>query len=137
MAKDLFVGFDTQSFPATSLPAFGLANAAYRRDLAVGEEVSLALRSLLFERGDDISEPSVIKAVARTFNLRPDAVDVSSVDRDHRDGQARGVVGSPHFFTPGGSFFCPTLDISRDEHGDLQIAFDDVGFRDFLAAVFA
>ena len=45
VAPDLFAGFDPKTFPRTSIPAFGLAAAAYRVDDATGEAVSFALRN--------------------------------------------------------------------------------------------
>ena len=42
---------------------------------------------------------------------------------DWDEGRARGVIGSPHFFTGDGeSRFCPVLDISRDDVGNFVIA---------------
>ncbi|MGZ4348546.1 MAG: hypothetical protein ACXVFB_15015, partial [Gaiellaceae bacterium] len=43
VAPDLFHGFDTRTFPESSLPAMALAGAAYDVDDRVGEAVSLAL----------------------------------------------------------------------------------------------
>jgi len=65
-----------------------------------------------------------------------EADDVESVAIDLREGQARGVVGSPHFFTPGGSFFCPSLEIGHDDEGGLDISFDQAGFTRFVDACF-
>jgi hypothetical protein len=110
VAPDLFAGFDPRAFPSTSLPALALAAAAYRKDLRTGDSMSLALRARLFEDGGDISDPDA--------------------------GQERGVIGSPHFFTPDGSFFCPALDVRRDDDGRLRIAVDDVAFDAFLTACF-
>jgi HSP20 family molecular chaperone IbpA len=58
------------------------------------------------------------------------------VRADHAAGQARGVDGSPHFFTPSGNdFFCPSMDIERT--GDsIEVTFDAAGFDRFTAAVF-
>jgi len=136
VAPDLFAQFDPGSFPATSRPAMALAAAGYRRGVATGEAVSLALRDRLFERGQDIGDPAVLRQVSDELGVRADAQDAASVDADHRDGVARGVVGSPHFFTWTGSFFCPTLDISRDEQGELHISVDREGFDDFLESCF-
>jgi hypothetical protein len=136
VAPEMFAGFDVGAFPVTSRPALALAAAAYRRDLPTGEAVSLRLRELLFERGQDIADPSLLAAVERHFDVRVGPADEASVAVDHSEGQGRGVIGSPHFFTPDGSFFCPALDISRDERGGLHIAADDRGFEDFLAACF-
>ena len=47
------------------------------------------------------------------------------------------MQGSPHFFTPAGAFFCPSLDISRDAQGHLRITADPVGFDQFLDSCFA
>ena len=49
----------------------------------------------------------------------------------------RGVIGSPHFFTPDGGFFCPALDIGHDPDGHLAITADEAGFEAFLASCFA
>ena len=64
VAPDLFAGFDPQAWPSTSIPALALAVAAYRRSLDTGEAVSLALRDRLFEKGQDISDGSVLAEVA-------------------------------------------------------------------------
>jgi len=136
VASDLFVGFDPARFPSTSAPAFALAAAAYRRDLTTGEQVSLALRDALFEDGEDIADPSVLDAIAAPFEIHVEDVDVASVERDRADGLARGVIGSPHFFTADGSAFCPSLEIARDERGALRIE-TATGVEDFLTACFA
>jgi predicted DsbA family dithiol-disulfide isomerase len=136
VAPDLFSGFHPDAFPSTSLPAMALAAAGYRRDVSIGKAVSLTLRTLLFERGRDISDPAVLAAVEQQFEVHAEPGDDESVLLDHREGEARGVVGSPHFFTPDGAFFCPALDISRDAGGHLRIVPDDAGFDRFLAACF-
>ena len=46
------------------------------------------------------------------------------------------MEGSPHFFTPDGDFFCPSLRIEHDESG-YDVSFDAAGFDKFIAAVFA
>jgi hypothetical protein len=50
---------------------------------------------------------------------------------DWREGQRRGVVGSPHFFVADEGMFCPSLDISRVD-GRLRIASDPGAFDAFL-----
>ena len=52
-----------------------------------------------------------------------------------QQGTQRGVVGSPHFFTPNGAFFCPALDISRVD-GHLRIRAKAGMFDEFLHAAF-
>jgi predicted DsbA family dithiol-disulfide isomerase len=136
VAPDLFTGFAVDSFPSSSLPALALAAAAYRRDPATGEAVSLELRDLLFEQGVDISDPDVLARLESRFGIAVEPGDADAVLADHAEGATRGVVGSPHFFTPDGSFFCPALDISRRDGGELRIRFDLDGFRRFFDACF-
>lgn len=64
-------------------------------------------------------------------------MDTRVVRADHAEGVARGVIGSPHFFTPGGGFFCPALDVHRGPDGHLQIRADLAAFEQFAAACFA
>jgi 2-hydroxychromene-2-carboxylate isomerase len=135
VAGDLFTGFRPESFPATSLPAMALAAAAYRVDLATGEGVSLALRRALFEDGLDVAEPEVLAGIAGAHGLTLDGADESDVLAEWELGQGRGVVGSPHFFTPAGAFFCPALDIRRVD-GHLRITADQAGFDAFLESCF-
>ncbi len=116
VAPDLFAGFDPAAFPATSIPAFRLAAAAYARDDATGEAVSLAIRDALFEHGQDISRPEVLAAIADRYGVG-EAADESCVHDDWADGRARGVIGSPHFFTGAQGQFCPLLHITRVDGG--------------------
>ncbi|MEX2293231.1 MAG: hypothetical protein WD691_05540 [Acidimicrobiales bacterium] len=60
--------------------------------------------------------------------------DNASINSDLAEGRGRGVSGSPHFFTGGGDFFCPALDISHDDDGRMVVRFDAEGFRRFLHA---
>jgi predicted DsbA family dithiol-disulfide isomerase len=134
-----FVGFSPDAFPATTLPALVLSHRAYERDLDAGEQVSLELRDLLFEQGVDVSRPEVLDDVASRHRLDApgERVDTGPVLTDRATGIERGVTGSPHFFTPAGDFFCPSLDIQRDAQGHLRITSDPEGFRRFLDACFA
>ena len=136
VAPNLFAGFVETCFPSTSLPALTLAAAAYAHDLATGERVSLALRELLFERGVDIADTAVLRRLADEHGVPADLSDQGSVLRDHAEGVARGVVGSPHFFTPAGGFFCPSLDVHRDAAGRLHVGHDPIGFDRFVATCF-
>ena len=138
VAPTLFAGFDPARFPATSLPALALTHAAYRQSLEAGEAAALRLRQLLFDDGVDISRPEVIDQVIDELDLPiPDISDDDSVAKDWDEGRQRGVVGSPHFFTPdGGAVFCPTLDIHKS--GDhLAVHFDEDAFAHLTAACFA
>jgi predicted DsbA family dithiol-disulfide isomerase len=123
---DLFTGFSVHTFPNTSMTAFALTAAAARTDNAVLiEEVGMALRDAVFEQGLDIGRPEIVAPIATRFGLEPlDAEETSAAVRaDWEEGRARGVIGSPHFFTGDGeSRFCPVLDISRDDVGNFVIA---------------
>ena len=136
VAPTLFGGFTEAAFPSSSLPALVLAAAAYDRDIVTGERVSLALRDLLFEQATDIADTRVLKQLAAEHDVRVDLSDTRRVLDDHADGVARGVIGSPHFFTPDGGFFCPALDVHRDATGQLQIALDASGFDVFISRCF-
>ena len=136
VAPALFQGFTEAAFPVSSLPALTLAAAAYDENLATGEQVSLALRDLLFEQGIDIADTTVLARLATDHDVSVDLTDSRRVLEDHAEGLARGVVGSPHFFTPAGGFFCPSLDVHRDAGGHLRITADTAGFDRFVAACF-
>lgn len=140
VAPDAFAGFRPEAFPASSLPAMTLAALAYEESLALGERVSLELRDLLFEQGIDIASVEVLVDLAGRLGLAvtPGSFDdPGRVTADHAEGVARGVVGSPHFFTPSGAFFCPALDVHRDGQGHLRIHADPQGFDAFLQSCFA
>lgn len=133
-----FAHFSEATFPATSLPALTLAARASDGDLETGERVSLALRDLLFEQGVDVADVDVLLRLANEHGIdigRDELTDPTRVEADHAEGVRRHVIGSPHFFTPGGSFFCPSLDVGRDASGHLRITADS-GFDAFVAACF-
>jgi len=132
----LFAGFVEASFPRSSLGALALAAAAYEQDLGLGERVSLALRDLVFEHGVDIADHEVLSRLAADHGLAPDLADERRVLDDHADGVCRGVIGSPHYFTPAGDFFCPALDVRRDATSQLQIAPATERFDRFVTACF-
>lgn len=137
---DLFAGFSVETFPETSMAAFALAAAAGRTgDPVLIEDVGMALRNAVFEDGIDIGDPDAVGALADSFGLQPlDATATETAVRaDWDEGKTRGVVGSPHFFTAdGGSWFCPGLDISRDNRGDFVVAWKH-GTEEFVERVFA
>lgn len=126
IAPDLFAGFDAASFPATSMPAFRLAEAASAVDARTGEAVNLALREALFEQGRDVSDPAVLAEVAAAHGLEVPGDGLDDVVRQAQaEGKARGVEGSPHFFVAGTSVFCPLLDIRRDDEGEFHLTVDE------------
>ncbi len=136
VAPDLFARFDEERFPTSTLPALALVEAAYDQGTRTGEAMSLALRNALFEQGQAIGDPDVLAAIAESLGV-PHASPAhhEAVVTAWHEGQARGVVGSPHFFTPDGAFFCPALDIRRVD-GHLRIAPKAGMFDEFLAAAF-
>jgi predicted DsbA family dithiol-disulfide isomerase len=136
---DLFAGFNVDAFPNTAMAAYALTAAADRTgDPARSEQVGMALRDAVFERGLDIGRPEVVDEVAARFGLTPLDVDATAaaVHADWDEGKQRGVVGSPHFFTAdGGSWFCPGLAISRDNVGNFIVAWKE-GNAAFVDRVF-
>ncbi|WP_436794554.1 DsbA family oxidoreductase [Actinospongicola halichondriae] len=135
VAPTLFQGFDEAAFPTTSLPALAAAERAYRVGNAEGLAVSLALRDALFEQGRDIGDPAITRAVLEAAGL-DDATeaDRAAVAQGYEAGKARGVDGSPHYFTAGGSWFCPGLDISKVD-GEFVVRPDTGPFEELLAAL--
>jgi 2-hydroxychromene-2-carboxylate isomerase len=126
ISPDLFDGFDPAAFPSTTLPGLRLVEAAYGVDDATGEAVSLALRTVLFEQGEDIADPAVLARVAGDHGA---AVPGDELDEQVRaaydEGKRRGVEGSPHFFVAGESVFCPMLDIRTDDEGEFHLSLDE------------
>lgn len=137
---DLFAGFTEEAFPSTSMAAFALTAAADRTgDPALVEEVGLAVRNAVFEDGIDLSTREAVAPIATRFGLElldADAT-LAAVKADWDEGKARGVIGSPHFFTAeGGNWFCPALAISRDDVGNFVVAWKG-GAEEFVDSVFA
>ena len=125
VCPDLFEGFSVVAFPSTAMVAYSLTvAAAATRDISLIEAVGMALRDAVFEEGLDIADGNVIADLARGFGLDPtDRVTTEAAVRsDWAQGKRQGVVGSPHFFVGAENYFCPGLDISRDEHGVFHIA---------------
>jgi predicted DsbA family dithiol-disulfide isomerase len=119
VAPTTFAGFDPATFPRTSVPAFGLAAAAYLAGDMTGEAVSMALRRAVFEAGRDVSDPDVLREIGAPYGVAP--LDMSAataaVRCDWARGRARSVVGSPHFFAGDDDWFCPSLRIRHDASG--------------------
>jgi len=137
VAPDLFTDFREATFPTTTLPALALVEAAHRIGSTEGEAMSLALRDALFEHGRDVSDPAVLTDLAMAAGVPlPDDADHEAVRASLAEGRDRGVVGSPHFFTPDGAFFCPALDIARVD-GHLRIAQKADMFDAFVTVCFS
>jgi len=99
VAPDLFTGFDPTRWPDSSVPALSLAAAALDVGVEEGEAVALALRTALFEDGLDVADSVLLDEIASAHGvvLGDPEVGRSRVLADWREGQERGVVGSPHF----------------------------------------
>jgi predicted DsbA family dithiol-disulfide isomerase len=132
LGTDAFVGFRADTWPATTIPALNLAAQAFDVDTPTGLAVSIALRDALFEDGLDISDPTVLSAIATQFGLNPPSNDVDDrVQADYDEGQRRGVRGSPDFWLGDQEFFCPALKLGHDDEG-LTAEFDSDGFDAFM-----
>lgn len=118
VAPELFAGFSPAAFSSTSLPALALTAMAYDRDLESGERVALALRWAMFEEGRDIADDDVLGDIASSAGISWEDGGVGQRVLDEwREGEGRGVLGSPHYFVGGEGWFAPMLDISRDDAG--------------------
>lgn len=144
VAHDQFRSFTEAAFPSSTVPAMCLSAAAAAAGPDVAEQVALAIRTALFEDGLDVGDDAVLARIAEAHDLSwpPDDDERSrleaAVDADWEEGRTRGVIGSPHFFfSSGDGFFCPALDVGRDEHGHLHVHADPEGFAAFLDEVFA
>ncbi|MDH5237218.1 MAG: DsbA family protein [Acidimicrobiia bacterium] len=136
VSPDLFAGFRADTFPTSTLAALALAEAAYRQGLAEGEAMSLLLRAALFEQGRNVGDPAVLTELAASLGVpAAEDRDRAAVETSWATGKHRGVVGSPHFFTPSGDYFCPALDIERVD-GHLVIKPDLQAFEEFVAGCF-
>jgi 2-hydroxychromene-2-carboxylate isomerase len=123
VAPHLFRRFDPKHFPTTSLPALACVHAAYAKDMEAGEALSLLLRNALFEEGLDISQPDVFSDMANSVGVGTfGPADQQAVLADWREGSERGVKGSPHFYCGDSDVFCPSLDISKDGMGNLEVS---------------
>lgn len=140
VCTDLFQGFSVTSFPSTAMVAYSLAvSASATGDVAVVENVGMALRDAVFELGLDVSDVAVVADIADRFALQLTDRDTTetAVRSDWAEGKERGVVGSPHFFLADGEgYFCPTLEISRDADGAFVIDWKSDA-NDFFERVFS
>jgi predicted DsbA family dithiol-disulfide isomerase len=131
---DAFAGLDADQWPTTTVPAHRLTIAAYDVDAPTGLAVSLAIRHALFEEGRDISDPDVLDAIASAHGLSvDDAADEAAVRAEYDLGVERGVKGSPHFWLGDDGFFCPALDLGRDDDNHLIARFDPEALTAFYS----
>ena len=134
VAPDNFAGIDQWSFPVSTLQGLQLAAQVTRQRGSLGTELSMALRIALFEEGKDIGDLSVLQSIAQRFGVPFHEGDVQLVRADLANGQAHGVKGSPHFFCGELDMFCPTLDLTRDQLGHLQVQLMMERLRDFMCS---
>ncbi len=138
LGTEQFSGLDVNSWPTTTIPALNLAAAAFDISPELGLIVSRELRDALFEDGHDVSNPIVLADIAARHGLpEPGTEPTQSVLDDYEEGQRRGVKGSPDFFIGNDEFFCPALDLARDQTGSLTAQFDVVGLDTFISQVIA
>jgi predicted DsbA family dithiol-disulfide isomerase len=131
-----FGGLRADHWPTTTLPALDLAAAGYANDAATGLAISLEIRSALFERGLDISDPATLADIAAAHGVTaPDDATHAAVRAEYDDGLARHVNGSPHFWVGSDDFFCPSLDLGRDADGKLLAHIDIDGLTSFFARI--
>jgi hypothetical protein len=99
--------------------------------------MSFALRDALFEEGLDISRADVLSEIAKSLDVDSfDAADEQAVLGDWDEGVRRGVKGSPHFYCGDSDVFCPSLNISRDESGNLKMTNNMAVLDKFLVDCF-
>jgi len=119
VAPELFEEFDGTSFPRSTIPVLALVAKGYKVGFRVGESLSLEVREVLFEQGQDVSDPETLARIGRYFDLAPAGPDdYATVVQEWKEGIDRGVRGSPHFFCADTDVFCPSLDITRGIAGD-------------------
>lgn len=136
VSLSLLTSCDCSKFPATTVPCLALVAQAYKSAPAIGESLSFTIRRALCEEGRNVPDPEVLAEIARMFGLTPPGPDdYATVVADWKEGRARGVQGSPHFFCGPVNVFCPSLNISVERGGARKwISPDPGGLRSFLDA---
>jgi predicted DsbA family dithiol-disulfide isomerase len=77
----------SDDWPATTLPAFDGAWAAFQQGEAIGRDFDLRIRRAFFAQGRNIGRPEVIRELAREANL-----DLDDFTDRIESGQARAAV---------------------------------------------
>jgi predicted DsbA family dithiol-disulfide isomerase len=115
-----FAPYPLEDWPATTLPAFDAAWAAFRQGREIGAEYDLRVRRAFFAEGRNIGRPEVLMEIAREV-----ALDMSRFERDVADPAARAAVleesriGREQFGVRG----TPTLTLADGTHLHLPIAY--------------
>ena len=136
LGVDDFGGFSVDVWPDTTIPALNLAAQAAAVDMATGLRVSRALRAALFVDGRDVADDDVLADIAGDHGLESPARDpLPQVLADYEEGQRRGVRCSPDFWVGTSEFFCPALNLTRDDEAHLHSEIDPDGLRRFIEAV--
>ena len=125
VAPELFAGFDPTRWPRSTIPALGLAAAAYRVGNDTGEGVSLRLPRRALRGGSGRLGRGGAAALGLEFGVEPltGPSAEAAVRADWEGGRARNVRGSPHFFVGARDWFCPSLRI-RHEGTEFDISID-------------
>lgn len=115
-----FTPYPEGDWPATTLPAFDGAWAAFRQGRSVGEDYDLRVRRAFFAEGRNIGRPEVLLEIAREAEL-----DISRFERDMASAEARAAVteesriGREQFRVRG----TPTLTLADGTHLHHPIAY--------------
>ena len=119
----MFAPYPVDDWPATTLPAFDAAWAAFRQGHAVGMDYDLRVRRAFFGEGRNIGRPEVLLDLAREA-----ALDLPRFQRDVASPEARAAVleesriGRERFRVRG----TPTLTLADGTHLDLPITFPQI-----------
>lgn len=115
-----FAPYPLDDWPATTLPAFDAAWAAFRQGREIGMDYDLRVRRAFFAEGRNIGNPEVLLDIAREAEL-----DISRFQRDAASPDAREAVaeesriGREQFNVRG----TPTLTLADGTHLHLPIAY--------------
>jgi predicted DsbA family dithiol-disulfide isomerase len=136
VTPELFGGFNPESFPASTLGVLAAEAAAHAAGPEVGEHFSLEVRSVLFDRGIDPSDPEVLQDLLADHEVDPATVDPDAARKSWEEGKAIGVTGSTYFVVGNHGWFCPSLEIGK-EGGLYDVKYDVETLDRFFAAAFA
>lgn len=118
-----FERYPEGDWPATTLPAFDAAWAAFRQGHKIGADYDLRVRRAFFAQGRNIGRPEVLLEIAREAEL-----DISRFEHDVASPEARAAVteesriGREQFRVRG----TPTLTLADGTHLHLPIAYPKI-----------
>lgn len=135
VTPDLFGGFDPEVFPSSTLSVLAAEAAAHATGPEVGEHFSLEVRSVLFDRGIDPSDPEVLADLLSDHQVDPGKVDPDVARKSWEEGRALGVVGSTYFLVGQRGWFCPSLQIEHC-HDGYDVKYDVETLDEFFREAF-